>query len=238
MAGGGSSSGSSAGGSSSGSSNGDASTGGSVLSSTSGTAGVGEQDGGSTAGGEPSAGGGHAGGSAGNGGGQNTAAGAPPFVDPFMGTSGCPDGGFAIGRAPCQLSMPLSGGLPTLVKQPDNVGCGHLDLSNLSFSPVGAQHETWLHFAKPLVRGATDEPLAASVEIRVKAANGDWQVWSTPADACTITLASNVCWYFEIPDAYYLVSGTGNCSKPAEPEAASGSPVQIDDFWFVTLLYP
>jgi hypothetical protein len=135
--------------------------------------------------------------------------------------------------------MPLSGGLSTLIKQPDATGCGHGDLSSLSFSPVGNFHETWLHLSSPLLRGTTGELPPASVEIRVKAQTGDWQIWSTPADACTITLASNVCWYFEIPDAYYLVSGTGRCSHAAEPQGPNAAaPVKIDDFWFVTLIYP
>jgi hypothetical protein len=156
-----------------------------------------------------------------------------------MGASGCPDGGFSIGRALCALSMPLSGGLSTLIKPPDATGCGHGDLSSLSFAPVGDRLATILHLSQPLVRGENEKPLAATVEIRVKAQNGDWHVWSTPAEACTITLASNVCWYFEIPDAYYLVSGTGSCSAPAAPETPStDSPVVIGDFWFETLIYP
>lgn len=213
----------------------------------SGTAGMSDGGGGAAAGGGTPVGGavGHSGaaGTAGVGGGVagsgGGAAGSPPFVDPYMGSSGCPDGGFDIGRGACALSMPLSGGLSTLLKSPENVGCGHGDLSNLSFSPVSNLHETWLHFSKPLVRGVTNEALPASVEIRVKTQSGDWRIWTTPADSCSVTLTSNVCWYFEISDAYYLVSGTGTCSKPADAQApASDAPVVVGDFWFATLIYP
>lgn len=176
-------------------------------------------------------------GSGGSAGAETSAAGSPPFVDPFMGTSGCPDGGFPIGRAPCQLSMPLSGGLSTLFKMPDT-GCDRGDLSTFSFSPVSDLYQTVIHLAKPLVRGVSGEPLEAAVEIRVKAQTGDWKIWSTPANGCTIRLASNVCWYFEVPDAYYLVSGTGSCSKLAEPQDASDDAVNIGDFWFATIVFP
>ena len=165
---------------------------------------------------------------------------ASPFVDPYTGQSGCPSGGAAIGHGVCELSMPLSGGLSTFIKTPDDVGCRQVTTTDLSLVPISEQNETWFHFSKPIVRGEVGVPLAASVELRTKASRFDTpQVWSTAPGSCTITLASTVCWYFEVPQPYYLISGTGSCSAPAEPQADNpGTAVTISDFWFATLVYP
>jgi len=190
-------------------------------------------------------GGGGAGGKSeatGGAGAQGSAAGSPPFVDPYSGASGCPTGGANIGRGSCQLIMPLSGGLSTLTKEPDTT-CTGSNTATQRYADLNDAYEISI-LMPSFAKGVVGSPLPVGVEIRLPAQSiADERVWRTDADACTITFSSNVCLLFE-GNTYYLISGTGSCSKPAlfqvpntiDPPSPL-PPVTIGSFWFANELY-
>jgi hypothetical protein len=169
-------------------------------------------------------------------------AGPAPFVDPYSGASGCPTGGSMIGRGSCQLIMPLSGALSTLTKAPDTT-CTYSDTTMLRYLPLNDAYEISI-LMPSFAKGSIGSPVSVAVQITLP--NEDFskvQTWRTDAGACTITFSSNVCLFFE-GNTYYLISGTGSCSKPAvfqvpnvlDPPAAL-PPVTVGDFWFANEIY-
>jgi hypothetical protein len=164
----------------------------------------------------------------------------PPFVDPFDGASGCPDGGYPLGRGPCAAVFPLSG-YPALdgVFQPgacDNNNDGYASVWFASDYGYGQDtNNVRVDFSTPLKGMVGPQPVTVSIDIP----DGDFNrlTWSTPPGACTVTLATDVCWDFE-DIQYYLVDGTGHCTSPASSSGDAGGSLTIGDFWFQTLSYP
>jgi len=170
----------------------------------------------------------------------DSAAAVPPFVDPFDGASGCPDGGYPLGRAPCAAAFPISG-YASLdgVFQPaacDNNNDNYGSVWFASASGYG-QDTTNVHvyFSTPLQGVVGAQPVTVSID--VPNASFSRLTWSTPPGACTVTLDSDVCWDFEQVQ-YYLVAGTGHCTSPALSQGDAGASLTVGDFWFQTLSYP
>jgi hypothetical protein len=164
----------------------------------------------------------------------------PPFTDPFDGASGCPDGGYPLGRGPCAAAFPLSG-YPSLsgVFQPgacDNNNDGYASVWFASDYGYG-QNTTNVHvdFSTPLTGMIGPQPVIVSIDVP----DGDFNrlTWSTAPGACTVTLHTDVCWDFEQVQ-YYLVDGTGHCSSQAVSAGDAGGSLTVGDFWFQTISYP
>jgi hypothetical protein len=169
----------------------------------------------------------------------------PPFVDPFDGAVGCPDGGYPVGSAPCTLELLLEGS--TSLGNALNPGfCTNENGSRsvLGFSSVdavsyGQGYDVNLNFATPISQGLVGQQSGVTVQIVQNNGIGNNSTnWSTPTGACAVDLTSDVCWFSEGVE-YYLVSGTGRCSAPAAEEPAdAGEPLTIGNFWFDTIIYP
>lgn len=158
-----------------------------------------------------------------------------PFVDPVDGSTGCPDGGFPAGRGPCQIELPLYGGLNYTLT---DGACTYPEWSRLWFSSSGV--EVHIDLTSPIVPGAVGNSLAASVWINTNPMDfaSEQKIWSTPSGACTVTLHGNVCWYWD-NRPYQIVSGRGTCAADAvAAKPDGGAPVTIGDFWFAEVLRP
>lgn len=164
----------------------------------------------------------------------------PPFVDPFDGASGCPDGGYPIGRGPCAAVFPLSGYPPLngIFEPPacDNNNDGYSSLwfaSNSGYS--SGNTNVHVRFSMPLAGMIGAQPVTVSVDTP----NGSFSTltWSTAPGQCSVNLASDVCWDFEQVQ-YYVVTGTGHCTAPATSAGDAGGSLSIGDFWFQTVSYP
>jgi hypothetical protein len=158
------------------------------------------------------------------------------YADPVDGAAGCPDGGFA-GTAPCDIEMPLFGGL-NYNYGASGAGCTYPQWTRLWFTSNGV--EVHIDLAAPIVPGAVGDALAASVSINTNPTDfvDKQKIWSTPGGACTITLHGNVCWYYA-EQRYQIISGRGTCGAAAvAAKPDGGAPVTIGDFWFSELLNP
>jgi hypothetical protein len=145
---------------------------------------------------------------------------------------GCPDGGFPAGAAPCDLLMPVSGGVSTL----EGNYCGYTQTTSaLYYRSNGINPELVISLSPPLTPGVLGGPFAAGVALET--ARSPYIKWATPAGACTVKLESNVCWFY-LDTKYYLVSGRGHCSEPAAPQPANAAqPVTIGDFGFAYVVH-
>jgi hypothetical protein len=160
---------------------------------------------------------------------------AAPYVDPFGGASGCPDGGFMSARPDCNLVMPVSGGVSTVA---GDYCRNSASTSWIWYATNGINPDVQINFAQPIVRGVVGSHLAASVSLLYQPTSGTWVTWTTASGTCTVNLDSNVCWFYS-GAAYYLISGRGTCSAPATPQPANaGTPVTIGDFSFSYSIYP
>ena len=170
----------------------------------------------------------------------DAAATVPPFSDPWDGASGCPDGGYPLGRGPCAAAFPLSG-YSSLdgVFQPgacDNNNDGYASVWFASDYGYG-QDTTNVHvnFSTPLA--GMIGPLPVTVSIDVPDGSFNRITWSTEPGVCTVMLDTDVCWDFEQVQ-YYLVAGTGHCTAPATSAGDAGGSITVGDFWFQTISYP
>jgi len=164
----------------------------------------------------------------------------PPFVDPLDGASGCPDGGYPVGRGACDAVFPLSGH-PAVngVFRPgacDNNNDGYASLWFASDYGYGQNTTNVRVIFTPSLAGMVGPvPVVVSVDVP----DGDFArlSCSTPPGACTVTLASDVCWDFEEVQ-YFSAAGTGHCTAPAVSAGDAGGAITIGDFWFQGVSYP
>jgi hypothetical protein len=159
------------------------------------------------------------------------------YVDPVDGAVGCPDGGFPLGRGPCDVEIPLYGGINYNYGSSGAV-CTYPTWSRLWFSSEGV--EVHLDLAAPISAGAVGNPLPATFWINQNPTDfvDKQRIWATPTGACTITMDGNVCWYFG-EQRYQIVTGRGSCNAPAvASKPDGGAPITVGDFWFSEVLNP
>lgn len=165
------------------------------------------------------------------------------FVDPYGGAMGCSDGGVQLAPQPCQIRMPLSGGLSGVIATDGGlVGCG--TAGSMLFTVDGVGPGPWsdvhIQFTGPLVAGQVGT--VGSVAVRVGAEESDGgEIGWMGGPTCTLVLASNVCLSPQGQPGSYAISGTGSCPDPLPFVASSrgvppAGPLVIGDFDFTLLI--
>jgi hypothetical protein len=165
-----------------------------------------------------------------------------PGFDPYGGASGC-DRSVQVGSHSCELMMPLSGGLSGTLAIATYYGCGWANgpppmSEPLNFGLNAPGPPPWngtsVRFdpSSPIVPGQTGTLANAAVSLWVMGDAGS-VTWTTPA-SCILDLTSNACAPSASIPNLYVVSGTGSCSQPAQPNKGSFAPVTIGNFFFAT----
>jgi len=146
-------------------------------------------------------------------------------------------GGPHIDTSDCKLDASFSGGYSGGL---DVNGCGSGGDTVLSFLEQefpGAEAVTLrLEFVDALAAEATGSPELDFVALQVSDGEDAERQWQTPSGACSVDVTSNVFAPVHYFEHRYLISGSVECTAPAEPvgpaEAGGGDAVELGSFTF------
>jgi len=144
--------------------------------------------------------------------------------------AGCGDSDDSFGSfsdANCNLSMPLTGAVSETLSMGINEGCGG-SRSSLTWGVLNTTYRVNVSIDGAM-RGEVGTGLATVVTITRTADN---QVWTTPANGCTVDLTRNELESSGFgPDSFNL-GGTGSCTLPAVNPTDATNTISVGNFTF------
>jgi hypothetical protein len=145
------------------------------------------------------------------------------------------DGGIDAGASPCRFSPAPDGGLASFVAGAANCvgvpvggGTGAL-IQFVGTDGQGNQINLTFRLATALTIGQTGTFQASLVVDEFT--DGSSESWSTPGNDCTLVIASDVCAPTFLDPNQTLITGSGQCSQPAQ-STLGGPAIDIGAFTF------